>query len=35
MGRALYGRFMALSIVTVAAIAVLLSLAHLRARRAA
>jgi hypothetical protein len=35
MGRALYGRFMALSVVTVAAIAVLLSLAHLRARRAA
>ena len=35
MGRALYSRFMALSLVTVAAIGVLLSLAHLRARRLA
>ena len=35
MGRALYGRFMALSIVTVAAAAVLASLAHLRARHLA
>ena len=35
MGRALYGRFMALSIVTVAAIFVLVSLAHLRVRHLA
>jgi len=35
MGRALYGRFMALSLVTVAAIGVLVSLAYLRHRRLA
>lgn len=35
MGRALYARFMALSLVTVAAICVLVSLAHLRARQLA
>ncbi len=35
MGRALYSRFMALSVVTVGAVGMLVALAHLRARRVA